>query len=210
MSETTEQTTNNEKQNEQIVKNELPSDQYIEDTAKKCFEHIRAYISDPGSIDDYIRTKDIDSMLKGLRADIECFERIYAKMEEDIERYPEYDPDCLSCVVDIGLDIVCMYGRMLIDIKKAKDEIKKRQDEVIEKAFVRDAEQIFRLLKPEVLQEWETFDEWSIGMYVRDVLALARKHNIDLGVSIDVNEDVKVVEEIPTTYATELEAIEPK
>lgn len=100
-----------------------------------------------------------------------------------------------------------------LEYKKHEDLNKQEEERLQEFADLEAARPIFSMLKEEV-RKWEwgnDFDEFTISKYIAEMVALGKKHNIDLGINLGINNNENVaVEEITTTYATELEVLEDR
>lgn len=102
-----------------------------------------------------------------------------------------------------------LHCAMELEYKK-QEELKKQEAEKLQEFDdLKKAQPIFDMLKNEV-RKWNwgnDFDEYTISMYIAEMVELGKKHNIDLGIKED---ELEVMQEIPTAYATELEVKEDK
>lgn len=163
-------------------------------------DHMHDLITDPDSLLNIIDTRDLKTLLNDITVSIE-------RLKEEIDDV-ENPVDLQVPIIWMGIDIVCLHERLMRDIRKVEEQRKlelEKQEDLEDLEF---AKPIFESLKGEV-KKWvwgDNFDEYSIYLYVQEMLCLAKKHNVELGIDKGIEEERK--EEIPTTYATELEALE--
>lgn len=74
----------------------------------------------------------------------------------------------LSCVIDLEY--------------KKQEKLEELENQKLEELEdLENAKPIFEMLKMEVLKGGGGFDEWTISVYIKDMLEYARKHKVDLG-----------------------------
>jgi hypothetical protein len=138
----------------------------------------------------YIDMNDVSTMLKNMHKEI-------GHMEDNFVKEGMYLEDLRTDTINLGISCVCLFERIERDIKKIDEQKDELED-------LEAAKPIFSMLKAEARKwEWgDDFDEFTISQYVREMVELGKKHNVELG--IKEND----VQEITTTYATELEVLE--
>lgn len=82
---------------------------------------------------------------------------------------------------------------MELEYKKQKALEVQEQEKLMELKDLEYAKPIFEMLKMEVLKAGCEFDEWTISIYIKEMLEYARKHKVDLGVDL-VSEEEKETE----------------
>lgn len=159
-------------------------------------------ICDPESILEYIEKKDLKAICETAQRDLDCIKNA---VEKGIVPSSGTDNDIHVPIIDLGITCVCLHERLMKDVKKAEEKIQQEKQKQEDLTDLEAAKPIFAALKNE-MQKWEwgnCFDEWTISQYVQEMLELAKKHNVGLGI-----DGIEETEEVPTTYATELEALE--
>lgn len=167
----------------------------MHDIATNFHGYVHGFISYPEALLDYIDRKDLKALCDDAQHGLT---EIKNAVEKGINPYLGSDNDIQNPIINLGLTCACLHERLMRDCKKIEASRKDLKD-------LENAKPIFAMLKNEVkLYTWgKYFDEYTISQYIQEMLELAEKHKVDLG--IDVSEDT---EEVPTTYATELEALE--
>ena len=178
-------------------------EEFLKPFLERFYEHVKCRVlSIPvdAEIDKYIQ----DSK----RNTIECaIEHIGFNLRDIKEAKDGADEELYVFVDDFLEQVFYLYCATELEYKK-QEELKKQEAEKLQDLDdLEKAKPIFDMLKNEA-RKWnwgQDFDEFTISRYVTEMVELSEKHNVDLG--IDKVEDI---EEIPTTYATELEALEEK
>jgi len=143
------------------------------DAFNSCLKDL---IMDGESLITYIDSNDLNDMLGDM---YESMERLKEQInKKEINTCIE---DMQVPIIDLGIDCICLFERLIKDIRKAKeleDQEKEKQEELED---LENAKPIFEMLKSEVLKCEEYFDEWTISMYIKDMLEIAQRHKVDLG-----------------------------
>lgn len=173
--------------------------EFLKPFLERFCEHVKCrMLSMPveAEIDRYIQE---ENNIEGAIATLCCKLR-------DIKGTESGDEELYVFMDDFLEQTFYLHCAMELEYKK-QEELKKQEEERLQElGDLEAAKPIFDMLKNEV-QKWEwgdDFDEFTISKYIEEMVGLGKKHNVDLG--IKEND----VQEITTTYATELEALEEK
>lgn len=144
-------------------------------------DHLSGCIKDiiiDGSILDTIYTHDLKSLLAILRTETD-------RLSEEIDSTEEgtLDMEDLQVpIIDLGITCVMLFSRLNQDLR-VRAELNKREEERLrELEDLAAAKPIFEMLKNEVKNWDDYFDEFTISKYISQMLEIAKKYGEDFGI----------------------------
>ncbi len=186
-----------QKVQEKLDSEKRKQEEFLKPFLERFYDHIKCRVTGiPVDV-------DIEKYIREVNTIEYNIERIGFNLRDIKEAKDDADEELYVLMDDFLEQVFYLYCAAELEYKK-QEELRKQEEERLQELDDLDkAKPIFSMLKEEV-RKWEWgnyFDDFTISRYITEMVELGKKHNVELG--IDKTEDV---EEISTTYATELEA----
>ncbi len=186
-----------QKVQEKLDSEKRKQEEFLKPFLERFYDHIKCRVTGiPVDV-------DIEKYIREVNTIEYNIERIGFNLRDIKEAKDDADEELYVLMDDFLEQVFYLYCAAELEYKKQEELRKQEEERLQELDDLEKAKPIFSMLKEEV-RKWEWgnyFDDFTISIYINQILELGKKHNVELGV--DKTEDV---EEISTTYATELEA----